>query len=483
MNVCFISSECVPFSKTGGLADVSGSLPKALSWLGCAVKIITPLYQSINTQEHDLVFSEEAGQIPITIGTRTVSFGVWYGKLPDSDVDVHFVDCPAYYHRPSIYTSDADEHERYILLQHAAFRILQQYGWSPDIFHCNDWQSGLIPAMHQHIYNWDDLFSQARSILTIHNIAYQGAFSPGVIHATGLPGSLVGPGNALEFNGACSFLKGGIVLADAVTTVSPTYANEIQHGDLGAGLDGILRAFNYKLSGVLNGVDYDIWSPATDEFIEPNFDAGSLEKKEDVKEALLSRFGLPYQPGVPLFGIVSRLTGQKGFELLQPILATLVEKTGLQLIALGSGEDQYERFFQWATDSYPRQVATYAGYNNELAHWIEAGSDFFIMPSRFEPCGLNQMYSLAYGTIPIVRHTGGLADTVIDVYADPGNGNGISFRDFTPHALLTSILRAIQLYEDRNVLNAVRERGMQADFSWARSARRYIDLYDRVSGR
>lgn len=480
MNVCFVTSECVPFSKTGGLADVSGSLPKALASMGCAVKVVTPLYQSIDTNQHGLVFSEELGEVQVSLGGRNVSFYVWHGTLPDSDVDVHFVDCPEFYHRPSIYTADADEHERYILLQHAAFAIMQRYGWSPDILHCNDWQSGLMPAFQKYIYDWDDLFASTKTVLTIHNIAYQGAFSPSVINSTGLPGSLVAPGAALEFNGACSFLKGGIVLADAVTTVSPTYANEIQHGDMGAGLDGILRAFNYKLLGILNGIDPEIWSPENDSVISPNYDVDTLEKKEEVKKSLLAKFDLPYNPGAPLFGIVSRLTAQKGFELLQPILATLVEKTGMQLIALGSGEDQYERFFQWATNQYPDQVATFAGYNNDLAHWIEAGADFFIMPSRFEPCGLNQMYSLAYGTIPIVRHTGGLADTVVDVYADPKNGNGISFRDFTPHALMTSILRGIQLFDDRKVLNAIRTRGMTADFSWQRSAQRYVDLYEKL---
>ena len=480
MNVGFITSECVPFSKTGGLADVSGSLPKALADLGCSVKVVTPLYQSIDTIGHDLVFSEEIYEIPVTLGARTVVFNVWYGKLPDSDVDVHFIDCPEFYHRPSIYTSDNDEHERYILLQHAAFKVMQRYGWSPDILHCNDWQSGLVPAMRQHIYGWDELFSDTRCVITIHNIAYQGMFAPASIGSSGLPAHLVHPGAALEFKGALSFLKGGIVYADAITTVSPTYAIEIQQPKNGAGLDAILRAFNYKLTGILNGIDADIWSPENDTIISPNFGPETLELKEEVKQTLLEMFDLPYVENAPLFGIVSRLTGQKGFELLQPILVSLLERTNMQLIALGSGEERYERFFQWAKDRYPTQVATFVGYNNNLSHWIEAGSDFFIMPSLFEPCGLNQMYSLAYGTLPIVRHTGGLADTVVDVYQDPKNGNGISFYDFTPDALMTSIQRAVKLYSDRDVLNVVRKRGMNADFSWSRSAEQYYGLYNNL---
>ncbi|NND70421.1 MAG: glycogen synthase GlgA [Rhodothermales bacterium] len=480
MNVCFITSECVPYAKTGGLADVSGALPKALAELGCAVKVFMPLYDSIDTRLHNLVFSEDLYEIPVQIGNRSVVFNTWFGNLGDSGVKVHFIDCPLYYHRSSIYTSDGDENERYILLQHAAFKIMQRYNWSPDVLHCNDWQSGLVPAMAKNIYHWDELFRESVSVLTVHNIAYQGAFDPQDIYKTGLPSSMVAKGGPLEHNGAMSFMKGGIVYADAVTSVSPTYAKEIQQPQYGAGLDAILRTYHHKLTGILNGIDTDVWSPGQDTYIKPRYTVKTLNKKQRVKANLLKKFGLEYDEERPLFGIISRLTPQKGFELLQPILSHLLQTSNMQLVVLGSGEESSEQFFQLAKDLYPEQVAVFVGYNNELAHWIEAGADFFIMPSRFEPCGLNQMYSLAYGTLPIVRKTGGLADTVIDVYSDPENGNGLVFEDFTSYALLTTIQRALEIYSDSDALETIRLRGMNADFSWTRSAEKYVALYNRL---
>ncbi len=477
MKICFATSECVPFVKTGGLADVSGALPVALDSLGCEVKLFLPLYQSIQTLKHDLVFSSDIAGIPVDIGSRSYTFDTWYGNLNGSGVDVHLIDCPHFYHRPSTYTNHPDEGERFIFLQHAIFKVLQRYGWSPDVFHCNDWQTALMPALLRHEYDWDALFEGSASVFSIHNIAYQGRFAPSVFGVAGLDSQPFEVGGPYEMHGAFCFMKPGILFADKVTTVSKTYAHEIQTPELGADMQDVLKARSYDLLGVLNGIDDEEWNPETDPHIPQNYTAATLEKKSENKRRLLERFGLPYNPAVPLLGIVSRLAVQKGFELLQPILNTLIEREGVQLVMLGSGEHGYEEFFRQAAARYPQNVGVYIGFHDELSHWIEAGSDMFLMPSRYEPCGLNQMYSLRYGTIPIVRKTGGLADTVMDYHEYHREGNGFSFVDFTPFALFTSVMRALRVFRDPEKWTAMQRRGMASDFSWDTSARQYMDIY------
>ncbi|QXD16349.1 glycogen synthase GlgA [Rhodocaloribacter litoris] len=477
MKVCFATSECVPYAKTGGLADVSGSLPKALAELGCEVKLFMPLYASIPTLDHDLVFATELQDIPVTVGDHTHTFNVWYGHLPDSPVEVYFIDCPHYYHRPGVYTSDPDEDERYIFLQHAVFKILQRYAWAPDLIHCNDWQTSLMPVYLHKVYHWDRLFHQTATLLTIHNISYQGRFPSASIYKAGLQYDLFYPGGPYELHGAFCFMKAGIVFAGSISTVSETYAHEIQTPAFGADLDGILRARGGDLYGILNGIDTDLWHPARDPYIPQNYDFASLRKKQKNKRALLERFGLEYDEKVPTFGIVSRLTGQKGFDLLQPILGDLLVHHKMQLVVLGSGERRFEDFFNWAAATFPDRVGVYIGYHEELAHWIEAGADLFLMPSHFEPCGLNQMYSLLYGTVPIVHRTGGLADTVHDFHEFGGQGNGFSFYDATPDALYATILRAMALFHEPETWREIQRRGMMSDFSWKRSAEKYLDLY------
>lgn len=481
MNVCFVTSEAFPFAKTGGLGDVLYALPRALAGSGCSVKVVMPLYGSISTIDHNLVFSQDLYELRANLGHFEVTFNVWY--LHREGVDFYFVDCPHYFHRNAIYTHDADEAERFILLQHAAFLIMQRYGWEPDIVQGNDWPTGLMPAMLRQTYGWDSLFAHTGSVLGIHNVAYQGSFSSGEIFKAGLEHNQFYAGGPLELHGAFSFLKSGIALADAIITVSPTYAREIQTPDFGVGLDGALRSRASDLVGILNGIDTDIWDPATDQQIAANYDINSLDQKEANKVALLHECGLPYHRDVPVLGVVSRMAAQKGLSLFQPILGPLLESRNVQLVVLGSGAKEDEDFFRQAAAIYPDRVHARIGFDEGLAHRIEAGADAFVMPSLYEPCGLNQMYSLRYGTVPIVRRTGGLADTVVDQDESGGFGNGFSFYDFTPGALLSSLNRAISCFELPEVWREIQQRGMGIDFSWSASASHYMDVYRAVRSR
>ncbi|MDX1429558.1 MAG: glycogen synthase, partial [Rhodothermales bacterium] len=416
--------------------------------------------------------------IPVQVGAHTHTFNTWYGKLGDSGVEVYLIDCPHYYHRPTTYTSDADEDERFIFMQHAIFKVMQRYNWSPDVIHCNDWQTGLVPVYLRKLYNWDNLFAKTASVFSIHNIAYQGRFHSSSVYRAGLLYDDYYPGGPYELQGAFCFMKAGIHYSDKISTVSETYAKEIQTPELGADMDGVLRSRSYDLVGVLNGIDQDEWNPETDALIPKNYTFATIDDKQENKKVLLDQFGLPYRKNVPVLGIVTRFAVQKGLELLQPIVAPLIEQHGVQLVVLGSGEHGYESFFRRMAQQFPNNVGTYIGYNNKLAHCIEAGADMFLMPSRYEPCGLNQMYSLRYGTVPIVRKTGGLADTVQDYHEFHTKGNGFSFVDFSPFALYTTISRAVGIFRDTPTWRTIQERGMKKDFSWDASAAKYIDLYN-----
>jgi len=476
MKICYVTSECVPFVKTGGLADVSGALPKALAEEGCEVKVFIPLYESIDTAAHELVFAEELQNIPVTIGGQMHMFNTWYGKLPDSEVDIYFVDCPEYFFRPDVYTNDADEDERFILFQHAVIQIMQRYHWQPDIVHCNDWQTALMPVLLKMNYKWDSLFQDTKCVLAIHNIGYQGRFPQDSFLKAGLPADHYYPGGPFEFHNTFSFLKTGFMFADHITTVSRTYAIEIQSPQFGAGLEGVLATRKNELTGILNGIDVNEWNPKTDKFIPHNYSVRSLANKKKNKMALLEQAELTYDEAIPTLGMVTRLTKQKGLELLKGMMPEIMELP-LQLVVLGSGETEYEDFIRHATTSYPNKVSAYIGYNNTLAHLITAGCDMFVMPSLYEPCGLNQMYSLKYGTVPIVRKTGGLADTVQDFHDYDEQGNGFAFNDFTPYALYLAIVRALDTFRAQSVWKELMKRGMKADFSWNASAKEYIKVY------
>lgn len=481
MRIAFATSECVPFAKTGGLADVSGALPAALAAEGGEVKVFMPLYGSINTVNHGLTFARELYDIPVQIGGETVYYHVWYKKTGDG-VEHYFIDCPRYYHRASIYTNDPDEDKRYILLQNAVFQILQRFNWAPDIIHGNDWQTALLPVYLREKYSWDSLFWKTASVLSIHNLEYQGTFAKESIYHAGLYYDKYYPLGPYEFHNTFSFLKAGLVYADAITTVSETYAHEIQTPEYGARLDGVLRTRHDDFYGILNGIDPNEWSPAVDKFIPQHYEFETFAEKSKNKKALLDYFGLPLRDNVPVIGMISRLTAQKGFEVISQVFPELAQMP-VQFVFLGSGEQKYVDFLAWATLTYPDRVAAYSGFNNALAHLITAGSDMYLMPSRYEPCGLNQMYSLNYGTVPIVRKTGGLADTVRDYHEHNEAGNGFSFWDYTPYALFTSIQRALALFYQKEGWLEVVKRGMSEDFSWQKSARKYMEVYQKAKSK
>ena len=480
MNICYATSECVPYVKTGGLGDVAGALPRFLSDLGCDVKVFLPLYASIHASGHDLTLSEELTGLSTRVGDRNEYFSVWTGRLPDSDVETYLIECPRYFNRSSVYTDDPDEFERFILFQRAILGVMRRIGWSPDILHANDWQTSLLPVYLKEDYSRDVLFRNTLSLLSIHNIGYQGAFDRDTVRTAGLSERYTGPGEPFEYHGRFSFLKAGLCFADAVSTVSPTYAEEILTPAFGEGLDGVLGARDERIVGILNGIDTGTWNPATDSLIAALYDANSLDKKLENKIALQNRFGLSSEPELPLLGVVSRFAHQKGFELLFPILGGLLESGRLRLAVLGSGDSRTELFFSQEASRFPDRLGAHIGYDEGLAHQIEAGADLFLMPSLYEPCGLNQMYSLRYGTLPIVRNTGGLADTVTDVDADPKKGNGFIFDDPSSDALLATIQRAVDAFGDRTTWHACQVRAMALDFSWDAAARAYLELYESL---
>lgn len=477
--ICIAASECVPFAKTGGLADVCGSLPKALADDNCEVKIFIPRYKPLKAEEYGFSKIEEYGNIPANVGERDVEFSLMAGKLPGSDVDVYLIDCPYYFYRDSIYTNDPDEGERFILFQIAVLEGLQRLQWSPDIIHCNDWQTALIPVYLNTNYKWDKLFENTKTVLSIHNIGYQGRFSSDMVGKANLSYSDYYVDEPYEFEGTFSFLKSGILFTDVITTVSPTYAREIQTAEYGAGLEDVLSLRSDHLFGILNGIDTDVWNPDKDSFLRYNYNIDTIGFKQKNKIDLFKKLEREFDPDIATIGIVSRLTGQKGLELLEPIFTELMSMK-LQFIVLGSGEDKYEKFFNIANYSYGSKFLSYVGYSNELSHLMTAGCDMMLMPSRYEPCGLNQMYSLAYGTVPVVRATGGLADTVFDYDRDKEKGNGFTFYDFTSGALIDAIGRALNTYDNKPEWNKLMEQGMSEDFSWKKSAEKYIELYDEL---
>lgn len=479
MKICFIASECYPYVKTGGLGDVAGSLPKALADHGSEVRVLLPLYSGIKTLEHNLNLITEFQDIPVKIGSKEVVFNVWYGMLPESEVEVYFIDCPEYFHRDMPYTNDPDENERFILFQIAVLETLQRLKWSPDVFHCNDWQTSLIPVFLKTTYKWDKLFEDSSVLLSIHNIGYQGRFSKEAVYNAGLSYSDYYPGGPFELDGTFCFLKAGILFSDIISTVSLNYANEIQTKEFGAGMEGVLSTRKKDIYGVLNGIDADIWNPKTDSYILNNYSFKNLKKKINCKKDLLKEAEIEYNEEIPAIGIISRFADQKGFELLFPVISELMELE-FQLLVLGSGDSKTEEFFKQLALSFPHKVNTYIGYNNKLAHFITAGCDMFLMPSIYEPCGLNQMYSLNYGTVPIVRKTGGLADTVKDFHEFDEKGNGFSFEEATPFALLSTIKRALDIYKNKKTWKEIMLRGMKEDFTWKHSAKMYFELYEKT---
>ncbi len=482
LRICLVASEVAPFAKTGGLADVGKGLSAALHARGHDVLVVMPMYGRVRDGGYRFDPVAEAQAVSFSLGERTWEFSAFATDLPGSAVRVVFVHLPELFGGDEIYTAGGEETLRFAALSCAAIELCQRLGFAADVFHCNDWHTALLPFYLRTRYAWDRLFDTSRTLLTIHNIGYQGTVGVDALPALGLDGERhLLDADDLEA-GVLNPLRNGIRYADAVSTVSRTYASELLTAEFGMGLEASLRARREVLTGIVNGCDYEDWDPATDRLLPHRYSAGDLSGKAANKAALLAEFSLPHDDDRPLVGVVSRLTYQKGFELAAEVLPVVLQRGACRLLALGTGEPKYEQLFQDLRDLYPDAVGYYRGYSNELAHRIEAAADLFLMPSRYEPCGLNQMYSLKYGTIPVVRRTGGLADTVEDCDPRAGTGTGFLFDEFRAQALFDVLVRALELYHDRAAWAALVQRAMAVDWSWQRQVLEYEALYCRMLG-
>jgi starch synthase len=465
-----VSSEAAPLAKTGGLADVVGSLPSALQSFGDAAAVVIPRYGSIDLRGSRRVYD----RLPVYLGPTLYSVSIFQAP---AEYPLYLVDCPPLFDRKGFYGESGvdypDNHIRFAVFCRAAIGVARHL-FRCDILHCHDWQSGLIPAYLRSTYSTDPVFLGTKTLFTIHNLGFQGLFPAAALAEVALDPALYRP-DGLEFFGQVSYIKSGISFASALNTVSPTYAREIQTHELGFGLDGALRARSAVLSGILNGVDYREWNPESDPLIPARYSAQDLNGKAVCKEHLLREFGLPAEAvDRPLIGIVSRLTLQKGVDLVADAVADIVE-AGANIVAIGSGEPEYEALFLRKAEDFPGRVAVRIGFDNQIAHLIEAGADIFLMPSRYEPCGLNQIYSLRYGTVPVVRATGGLDDTI-------DGETGFKFAEYSSTALLAAVRKALETFSNPERWQDMMRRGMQRDFSWKASADQYSALYRRLAG-
>jgi starch synthase len=479
MDILFASSEAHPLVKTGGLADVAGSLPRAIRNLRHDIRVIIPAYQQILRQADNLTLVAHLQLEGVDNPVRLLA-----GRLPGSTVKIYLVDSPVHFDRPgnpystssgNPWPDNAARFTTFCRTIQAVAEDIAGLDWQPQVIHCNDWQTGLVPpllAMRAH---------RPATVFTIHNLAYQGLFDWDTFEALKLPTEFWRT-EAMEFHDHFSFIKGGLVFADWLTTVSPTYASEIQSAEFGYGLEGLISHRKHNLTGIVNGVDYSVWNPGRDTQIPVQYNARCLFHKMENKRALQDHFGLPVDSSRPLFAVISRLVEQKGIDLILDILPELVAQDA-QLVILGSGDPLIESAINKACGEWPQHIAAFLGYNEALAHHIEAGADIFLMPSRFEPCGLNQIYSQRYGTVPVVRHTGGLADTVMDTTPETfenKTATGFSFTDSTSAALAAAVTRALQYYRDPVSWQQIITNGMKQDFSWKRSAEQYLELFEKV---
>ena len=477
MRILFAASECVPFSKTGGLADVVGALPPALAALGHDVSVFLPRYKQTKLSEPKTVLKSVT--IPFDDSHRFCSV-LDGGK--HSGVQFYFIEYPPFFDRDALYgtpTGDyPDNAERFSLYSRAVLEAAKILG-VPDVFHCHDWQSALIPALLRSVYAEDPVFRGVPSVFTIHNMGYQGLFPPDTLPLLMLSWDLFTI-DKMEFYGKVNFLKGALTFADFVTTVSKKYSQEIQTAEYGFGLEGVLRGRSSTVTGILNGVDYDQWSPEKDKFVKAKYSPDDLSGKAACKADLLAEFGCTgANPDLPVIGIVSRFAAQKGFDLISQIADRLAREE-LIIVALGAGDKEYEDLFRRLNKQFPQKIAVKVAYDNAIAHKIEAGADMFLMPSRYEPCGLNQIYSLKFGTVPVVRATGGLDDTIEPWDARTGKGTGFKFSEYSGEALLSTIHQALAAFKDRAGWQKLMRNGMAKDFSWNNSAREYVRVYERV---
>jgi len=477
MHIAFVASEGVPFSKTGGLADVVGALPRALAALGHQVSVYLPRYRQTKLTEPATVVRSIT--IPFDDKYRFASV-VTGGS--QNGVRFYFVEYPPYFDRDALYGTPAgdypDNAERYALFSRAVIEASKILG-VPHVFHCHDWQSALVPILLRTVYAEDPALREAATVFTIHNMGYQGLFPPETLPLLMLPWDLFTM-SKMEFFGQVNFLKVALTYSDYITTVSRKYSQEIQTAEYGFGLEGVLHDRASTVSGILNGVDYDEWSPQTDKFAVAKFSPQDLAGKAKCKQDLLAAFGMPAADAkLPVIGIVSRFAAQKGFDLISQIADRLAREEMI-MVALGSGDKPYEEMFTRLAKQFPKKIAVKVAYDNVIAHKIEAGADMFLMPSRYEPCGLNQIYSLKYGTVPIVRATGGLDDTIEPWDARTGKGTGFKFTEYIGESLLLTIKQALQAFSDQTSWQVLMRNGMNKDFSWNASAREYGKIYERV---
>lgn len=472
LNVIFVSPEAAPFCKTGGLADVSGALPAALKKLGCNVTVFLPYYRTVEDGNFQI---EDTGlTVTVQTGVRKIQAGILAGT--NAGVRVFFLKRDEYYDRRGLYGTPAGDYfdniERFAFFSRGVIEAVRELRLKADVMHCNDWQTGLVPAYIRDIYGKDPWFSKTATLFTIHNVAYQGVFPGNLYSVTGLSGALFTL-QGLEFWGNVNLLKSGIVYSDIITTVSPAYSREIQTPEYGYGLEGALKHRGGDLYGIINGADYEEWDPATDKLLPANYSMDEMEGKEFCKTELLKKFSLKLKPHTPLIGIISRLADQKGFDILQEAMPELM-KLDIGLVILGSGDKLYIDLLEALAAKYPSKLSVKIAFENTLAHLVEAGSDIFLMPSKYEPCGLNQLYSLRYGTVPVVRSTGGLEDTVRDWKE---GGTGFKFTEYSAKALVGKVKEALTVYSDKKAWAQLQRNGMSEDFSWERSAMKYMELY------
>ena len=486
MNILFASSEAVPFARTGGLADVSTSLPAALEHLGQNAVVVIPAYRSVFNC--GLSPKDTGISFPVTVGEKKVTAKIWEDKIPESNVTIYFIQQDNYFDRNELYNENgydySDNSERFIFFCRAVMEMIAVMNLEVDILHSNDWQTGMLPAMQSILYREKPGYEHITTVHTIHNLAYQGVFWNGDLRLTGI-GWEYFTYDKLEFYDKLSLLKAGIVFADGITTVSPQYAKEIQTPAFGYGLDPVLQWRSPALRGILNGVCLKRWNPDTDPHIVAQYNVNNvLRKKPLCKSDLQAMLGLAQHSDVPLYGVVSRFAHQKGIDLIAEVIPLWVEKHGVQFCLLGKGDRNLETRLSMLAGQYPENVAVRFEFSDELSHKIEAGSDMFIMPSRYEPCGLNQMYSQIYGTVPLVRNTGGLANTVVDLNdetLEDGTATGFAFSSDDIHGLNTAIWRALDVYwHRREVWNQLITNGMRQDWSWAKSATQYVEFYEKL---
>ncbi len=480
-NVLFLSPEAAPFAKTGGLADISGTLPISLKNLGVDVRLVLPYYRSIREKAFGVRTVVE--KLPVPLGDQKLLVHVLEAMTED-DLTVYFIDREDLYDRPNLYGNSLGDYydnlERFAVFSHAALLLTKRLAFKPDVIHCHDWQSGLVPALLKGPFGKDPLLADTPSVFTIHNIGYQGIFPKEKLPLTGLLPSETFHPEGLEYWGNISILKAGIVYADAITTVSPKYALEIQTPEYGMGMEGILKRRKTSLQGILNGVDYNLWDPVADNFISTNYSQDRLKGKQNCKEALMEEMKLdPQLNERPLLGMVTRFDKQKGLDLFLDILDDVM-KLDVGLVILGSGDDEIQRTLKNKALKRSGKIGLFIGFSDPLAHRIMAGADIFLIPSRYEPCGLTQMYALKYGAVPVVRATGGLDDTIMHFDPPKDRGNGFKFAAYEAADFLEAVRQAVRTYEDPKVWQALRVRGMKEDFSWGRSARKYRELYESL---